>query len=131
MIRRDSIIAGAGFVLLTLWAVIFVNILISTPPNQGSDWRKRLQPHEKSTENVGMDDNHVLVLATTLMAPDVVYFIVYLRNQDEFGPTAQLQRNTMYFLSTMPGVLGVVYTDDIYWFNECKKFNLECHFEFP
>ena len=25
--RQDSIIAGTGFILLTLWAVIFVNIL--------------------------------------------------------------------------------------------------------
>lgn len=37
----------------------------------------------------------------------------------------------MYFLSTMPGILGVVYTDDNYWLSECRKFNLECHSDFP
>lgn len=73
MIRQDSIIAGAGFILLTLWAIIFVNILISAPTTLGSDWRKRLQPYEQSKEIVDIDDNHVLVLATTLMAPEVVY----------------------------------------------------------
>lgn len=51
--------------------------------------------------------------------------------QDELGPVAELQRNTMHFLSTMPGVLGVVYCDDDYWFKECKKYNLQCIYDFP
>lgn len=37
----------------------------------------------------------------------------------------------MYFLSTMPGVLGIVFCDDEYWFKECSKFNLQCISEFP
>ena len=55
----------------------------------------------------------------------------YFMIQDIHGPVAELQRNTMYFLSTMPGVLGVVYTDDSYWISECKKYNLECLNDFP
>jgi singapore isolate B (sub-type 7) whole genome shotgun sequence assembly, scaffold_7 len=31
----------------------------------------------------------------------------------------------------MPGVFGIVYVDNEYWFNECKKYNLKCYFDFP
>lgn len=31
----------------------------------------------------------------------------------------------------MPGVFGIVYCDDDYWFRECSKFNLKCYNEFP
>lgn len=71
MIRQDSIIAGAGVILLTLWAIIFVNILLSNPNKQSSDWHKRLEPDSVSIKNANSDNSHVLVLATTLMAPDV------------------------------------------------------------
>lgn len=79
MVRQDSIIAGTGFVLLTLWAIIFVNILISSPKSHSTDWRKRLQPYDNSVNNVVMNDNNVLVLSTTLMSPDVLYFVLFLR----------------------------------------------------
>lgn len=77
MIRQDSIIAGAGVILLTLWAIIFVNILLSNPSKQSSDWHKRLEPDNYSTKSVSSDNSHVLVLATTLMAPDV-WLLIYV-----------------------------------------------------
>ena len=77
MIRQDSIIAGAGFVLLTLWAIIFVNILLSNPSKQSADWHKRLEPYDYSSKGTHLSDNHVLVLATTLMAPEVEFFERY------------------------------------------------------
>lgn len=71
MVRQDSIIAGAGFILLTLWAVIFVNILLSNPGKRNSDWHKRLEPMAYSSNNEHLNSDRLLVLATTLMAPEV------------------------------------------------------------
>ena len=71
MVRQDSIIAGAGFILLTLWAVIFVNILLSNPGKRNSDWHKRLEPMAYYSNNEHLNSDRLLVLATTLMAPEV------------------------------------------------------------
>lgn len=71
MVRQDSIIAGTGFILLTLWAVIFVNILLSNPGKRNSDWHKRLEPMAYSSSSEYSNSDRLLVLATTLMAPEV------------------------------------------------------------
>ena len=71
MIRQDSIIAGAGFILLTLWAIIFVNIFLTNPHTHDVDWHKRLEPYDYSSKVNYNSAEKLLLLSTTLMAPEV------------------------------------------------------------
>ena len=130
MVRKEGCIAGTGFFLLLGWIAVFVNIITTQKVETSADWHKRFDSFSASDGPTYSDDDHLLVLATSLMSTDVGHGGVY-DMQDLHNPIAELQRNTLYFLSTMPGVVGVAYVDDEMWMKECQQFNVKCYNNFP
>lgn len=71
MVSKEGCIAGTGFILLLGWVAVFVNILATQKVEPSADWHKRFDPFSTSDGPVYNDDDHLLVLATSLMSTDV------------------------------------------------------------
>ncbi|KAK8793520.1 hypothetical protein WA158_004879 [Blastocystis sp. Blastoise] len=60
-----------------------------------------------------------------------VMFTTFSEPQAEWPDITDVQRNTLTYMSLMPNVVAVLFTDSDYWLNECKHMKVLCYSDFP
>ena len=68
MIRQESCVAGIGLILLCGWILVFINILATPRVESTPDWYNRFDLSSTKVVPQYNDDDHLMVLATSLMA---------------------------------------------------------------